>query len=367
MVFTPAMETFVMVELDENDQVSLRPLRVHPRDNRLAAELAIIESAEPCRKLRSPRVRDTLMYFTSLLLLVSSVYVMPVLAQSHALIVSGIGGESAYEESFKATGMAMAQALQTLDTEDNFVVHLHEQPTRDVILAAIESAAEKLSDSESATFTLILIGHGTADSDTWRFNISGPDLTTEDLVAALNAMSSRQQLVVLAASASGATLATLEQPQRVVVTATKSGGESNAVRFPEFLAEAVTSNKADYDRNEILTVAEAFRFADARTSEYYEQQKLLASEHPRLRGDGATSMPLALLGSLKQAKDDPVVAVLLDERLSLEQQFKQLKTKKDDMSPASYYEELETLLIAIAQLQRSIDTETGWSEPDAES
>ncbi len=307
------------------------------------------------------------MYFNRLMLLGASVLSMPVLAQSHALIVSGLGGESAYEESFKATGEAMAQALQTLDTEDDLVVHLHDLPTREDILAAIESAAEKLAGSESATFTLILVGHGTADSDTWRFNISGPDLTTEDLVAALNAVSSQQQLVLLAASASGATLATLEQPQRVVVTATKSGGEANAVRFPEFLADAVTSNKADYDRNEILTVAEAFRFADARTSEYYEQQKLLASEHPRLRGDGAASMPLALLGSLKAAKDDPVVAVLLDDRLTLEQQFKQLKMAKDDMSPASYYEELETLLIAIAQLQQSIDTETGWSESDAES
>jgi len=289
------------------------------------------------------------------------------MAQNHALVVSGLGGESAYTDSFNATGEAIAQALQSLDTADDLVVHLYDSPTRELVLAAIDSAAVRMEADTAATYTLVLVGHGTADSTTWKFNIAGPDLTTEDLIAALNAVPSQRQLVIVAASASGATLEALSQPQRVVVTATKSGGEANAVRFPEFLAEAVKNSQADYDRNEILTVAEAFRFAQSRTADYYEQQKLLASEHARLNGENASSMPLALLGSLKEANDDPAVAQLLEQRLALEEQFIQLKNSKEERAVATYYSELETLLIAIARLQQSIDATTGWSENDAES
>jgi len=297
----------------------------------------------------------------------ASLVALPVMAQNHALVVSGLGGESAYTDSFNATGEAIAQALQSLDTADDLVVHLYDSPTRELVLAAIDSAAVRMEADTAATYTLVLVGHGTADSTTWKFNIAGPDLTTEDLIAALNAVPSQRQLVIVAASASGATLEALSQPQRVVVTATKSGGEANAVRFPEFLAEAVKNSQADYDRNEILTVAEAFRFAQSRTADYYEQQKLLASEHARLNGENASSMPLALLGSLKEANDDPAVAQLLEQRLALEEQFIQLKNSKEERAVATYYSELETLLIAIARLQQSIDATTGWSENDAES
>lgn len=304
---------------------------------------------------------------TCWLLLASSLFAVSGMAQNHAVVVSGLGGEAVYAESFKASGDALAQALQSLDTQDDLVVHLHEAATRQDILDAIDSVASKMKSGDASTFTLILIGHGTADSRSWKFNVSGPDLTTEDMVAALNGVPAQQQLVVLAASASGAALEALAQPQRVVVTATKSGGEVNAVRFPEYLAAAVSSSQADYDRNEILTIGEAFRFAQSRTAEFYEQQKLLASEHARLKGDNASGIALALLGSLKEASDDPVVASLLEQRLTLEEQFKQLKAAKDDMPVAGYYGELETLLIAIAQLQQSIDAETGWSEKDADS
>ena len=174
-------------------------------------------------------------------------------------------------------------------------------------------------------------------------------------------------MIVLADSASGAALDTLAQLGRVLVTATKSGGEINAVRFPGFLAQAMQSDVADYDRNEILTVAEAYRFAEARTREYYEQQKLLASEHSRMRGEQADNIAVALLGSLKDANDDPVVASLLDERLTLEQRFKALRARKTQMPVDEYYDELETLLLSIARLQQSIDETTGWSENDNES
>jgi hypothetical protein len=291
----------------------------------------------------------------------------PVQAETHAVIVSGLGGESSYAQSFNDSADAYARALDTLDDGDGRIVRLDESATREQILASIAERAAAIPVDTQSTFVLMLVGHGTADASTWRFNITGPDLTTEDIVGALNQVQATRQLIVLAASASGATLEALSQPQRVVVTATKSGGELNAVRFPQYLADAMEATVADFDRNEILTVAEAFRFANARTVEFYEQQKLLASEHPRLSGDMATDIPMALLGSLREAQDDPVVAALLDERLVLEDQFKALTARKPELAVADYYAQLETLLLDIARLQQSIDAATGWSETDAES
>lgn len=288
-------------------------------------------------------------------------------AQTHAVVVNGLGGEQSYSDTFSQAADSYTRALQTLDSGESRIVRLDESATREAILSAIRDRIQAMDGSSSATLVVILVGHGTADGSTWRFNISGPDLTTEDLVEALNGMSSGRQLLVLAASASGAALEALAQPQRVVVTATKSGGEVNAVRFPEYLAAAMETSEADYDRNEILTMAEAFRYASDRTQTFYEQQNLLASEHSRLVGDLADDLPISLLGSLRQAHDDPVVAELLVDRLVLEEAFKALRSRKPDMAVADYYAELEALLLDIARMQQSIDAVTGWSESDAES
>ena len=291
----------------------------------------------------------------------------PVAAQTYGVVVSGLGGESQYTEQFSTAGRVVFDSLQSLDVDDDLIVYLDETATRETILAAIEDVGSRIKVDVPSVFSLFFIGHGNVDSDGWRFNVSGPDVTSEDLVASLNPIAASEQLVVLATSSSGAALNILEQPQRVVVTATKSGGENNAVKFPEFMALAMGTSEADYDRNEILTIAEVFRFAQYRTAEYYEQQKLLAPEHARLKGESAVDIPIALLGSLKNAKNDPAVASLLDERLVLEDAFKLLKRAKTTLTSKDYYTQLEQLLLKIARLQQSIDTATGWSESDAES
>lgn len=310
--------------------------------------------------LRECRVR-------AVIFIVSLLFAYPVSAQTYAIIVSGLGGEFQYTEQFASTGQVVFESLQSLDVEDDLIVYLDETATREIILKTIDDVARRIKSDEPSVFALFLIGHGNVDSGGWRFNISGPDLTTEDLVAVLNPITASQQLVVLAASASGAALDILAQPQRVVVTATKSGGENNAVKFPGFMAQALRLSEADYDRNEILTIAEVFRFAESRTVEYFEQEKLLAPEHARLKGENAADIPVALLGSLKNATNDPAVASLLDERLVLEDSFKQLKRAKSTLTSKDYYAQLEQLLLEIARLQQVIDVATGWSESDAES
>lgn len=284
-------------------------------------------------------------------------------AETVGVVVAGLGGNPEYAESFEADSTVIAESLRSVAKEDQHVTLFAHDATREHVLEAIEKQASLSAD----TFVLVLLGHGSVDARSWRFNITGPDLTTEDLVSALATVKASQQVIIVASSASGALLKTLEQPGRIVITATKSGGELNAVHFPVWLTRALGSGKADTDRNEILTVAEAFRYASQKTREYYEEQNLMASEHARLSGDNAGSIVLARLGSLAAASDDPVVTKLLDERLVLETSFRQLRVRKNELPVEDYYQELEALLLSIATLQQSIDAATGWSDPDASS
>ena len=327
------------------------------------------------RRFACAQGRSNILQGTIYTLLFMALTVSAAQARTYGVVVTGLGGTVEYGDAFSASSQRFADGLSTLDNDPSLIIVLDDSASREAVLNAIQTQTERMqADLDSGdfgesepVFVLIMTGHGNADARGWRFNVSGPDVTSDDLIAALNTVPAARQLVILAASASGAALEPLSQLGRVLVTATKSGGEVNLVRFHEYLAEALQSDVADYDRNEILTIAEAYRFADARTREYYEQQKLLASEHSRLRGEQADEIAVSLLGSLQDAKDDPAVAALLEERLDLEQSFKNLRLRKPDMEVLDYYDELETLLLSIARLQQSIDEATGWSERNEDS
>ena len=79
------------------------------------------------------------------------------------------------------------------------------------------------------------------------------------------------------------------------------------------------------------------------------------------------SIALAKLGALREAQDDPEVLALLEQRLSLEQRFTAIKQQKSSLSTNDYYAALESVLLELARLQRSIDDATGWSDTDGNS
>lgn len=287
-----------------------------------------------------------------------------VYAKAHIVIVGGLGGNTEYEESITETISAIEGSIapgnRWVDTDAEFIFLSGNDVSADRVLTEMQTVSENAHPEDQ--FVLMLIGHGSYDGEHYRFNIPGPDLTDVDLKRAIDAIGARQQLVVLATSASGVMLQQLEKPDRIVITATKSGGEINAVVFPEFWADALSTDKADYDRNEIVTVTEAFRFANNAVETYYKDRNLLASEHARLLGTGADQQPIALIGSLRNVGDNPKVAQLLTQRAELEQLYHALLEKKDDSKLNDYYDELQALMVRFARLQVEIDRETGWSE-----
>jgi len=208
-------------------------------------------------------------------------------------------------------------------------------------------------------FILALFGHGSFDGENYKFNIKGPDITAQQLADTLERLDGIQQILMIATSASGAALPILEAPERVVITATKSGAESNAVQFPKFWTAALEGELSDSDHDELLTVGEAFGFAQEGVETFYENNQQLATEHARISGD-ATDAILSRLGSLRGTDNDEEINRMLAERMTLEQDFLAVKLTRGEIPQSRYLDDLEEVLLKIARLQKRMDELTGW-------
>ena len=131
----------------------------------------------------------------------------------------------------------------------------------------------------------MLIGHGTFDGREAKFNLRGPDMTDLELSEWL-APYKRPVVVINCASASGPFINRLSGSNRVVITATKSGYETNFARFGQYLAEAIADPHADLDKDGQVSLLEAFLTASSRVDEYYRTHSQLATEHALLDDNG---------------------------------------------------------------------------------
>ncbi len=280
-------------------------------------------------------------------------------AAVHSVIVVGLAGTDEYRTQFESAAIAIDAATRPVDGSSQ-AQHTLLDPAvnRQAILDAIAEVAAVASTEDD--FVLTLIGHGSYDGERYRFNVSGPDLTDVDLAESLAKLKVRHQLVVAATSASGALIKPLQLENRTVVTATKSGGEINAVEFPVYWAEALSMDLADGDHNELLTIDEAFEYASTRVAEHYRNENLMATEHGRISDLPETGLVLARLGSLRGHTSNPRVNELLQQREDLAKAFEAVKARKSELSQTEYLQELEDTLVPLARLQQQLDAETGW-------
>jgi hypothetical protein len=227
---------------------------------------------------------------------------------------------------------------------------------------------------------LVLIGHGTFDGRTARFNLRGPDLAPDELASWLKP-SKRPLVIINGASASAPFLKPLTGPDRVIVTATKSGSEKNATRFSGFVADAIADLSADLDQDGGVSVLEAFLFAAKRVEASYKEEGLLATEHALLedngdglgtpaaffRGlapskrpaeqaspDGHRAHQLALLAAPPERALPPAVRKKRDE---LELKVLKLRDGRAKLPAELYYARLEPLLLELARLYQRHDSD----------
>jgi hypothetical protein len=252
---------------------------------------------------------------------------------------------------------------------DTKVVTL-QAPTLDKVRTEFAALARDAKPGDA--LVLMLIGHGSYDGVEYKFNIPGPDLTGVELAGLLDRVPAGRQLVVNMTSSSGGSIEFLRRPTRVVITATKSGSEKNATVFARYWAEALRDPAADSDKNDSVSALEAFHFAQRKTTEFFDTQKRLATEHSVLedtgKGEGerdpkpengqgklAAAFPVVRLGANAAAARDPVKKPLLDQKEQVEQAIDKLKYEKAAMPAEAYKKQLTALLLQLAQIQEALE------------
>ncbi len=220
---------------------------------------------------------------------------------------------------------------------------------------------------------LVFLGHGTFDGRTPKFNLRGPDISADELAAALKPCH-RPLAVIQCASASGPFLPALSAPGRVIITATRSGFELNATRFGSYLARSIADPSADLDKDGQTSLLEACLMAARLTDQFYKEQGRLATEHSLIddNGDGLGTPPdwfhgvravktaeggksvdgvrahqMFLVRGESEQKLPPAVRARRDE---LELNLSALRLKKPQLIEDDYYNQLETILLEIARL-----------------
>jgi hypothetical protein len=216
------------------------------------------------------------------------------------------------------------------------------------------------------TFFVFFIGHGSGESGEYKFTISGPDFTGLDFSKLLSTLNVGRIVVVNGTPASGAAIEALGGKNRVVITATRSGQEGNDTVFYEYFLEALQTASADEDKDQKISVWEAFKYATAGTERFYKEEGRLATEHAQISDNGGAKMgltdkeiPLVARSTTFQVdrpivSSDPKLQALLNERKELEQKVEALRINKAEMSAADYDKRMEDLLVQLALKNQEI-------------
>jgi hypothetical protein len=295
------------------------------------------------------------------------------------ILVVGAGGNPQYEISFYQWSERWAAAAKQAGVSVT-VIGRHRGETGDTTsdYQRLQTAIEEAGQTSKGELWIVLIGHGTFDRRVAKFNLRGPDVSAEDLSQWLKPVERRTALINCSSS-SGPFVPVLTGPNRIVITATKSGTEINYSRFGDYLSQAINDPTADLDKDDQTSLWEAFLMASRRTTEYYDTDGRIETEHAILddNGDGQGARADQFRGLIPIAKPtdgqpldgrrahqwhlvpNATEAILPAEvrtrRNDLELSIEQLRDRKDEMSHDDYLSQLEQLLVDLAELNERLE------------
>lgn len=300
---------------------------------------------------------------------------LPADPNKFAVIISGASGEEQYAKQFAEWTEKLKRALtERLEFAADHVKVLAEKPadaksgraTAEEVRRTFEGLRGAVNPE--STLFIFFIGHGSFDGKQAKFNLVGADLAAEEYSNLIGALGARRVVVFNMSSASGEFVKPLAGRGRVIITATRSGQETNATRFAENFIAALNAQDADADQNGRISVLEAFNYANRLTAEFYTRVGRLATEHALLEdngdglghrgaegGDGSLARVIYLDSlTAAQAASNVETARLLKERTRLEEEIEQVKARKSDMQEVAYWSELEKLFVELAKVNRDI-------------
>jgi len=291
---------------------------------------------------------------------------VPIFADSSALIVRGVAGSPEHETKFDkwTEGTQKALVEKFGFSSDRVIVLSDKKSAQAEIQKAFATLKQQLKPAD--TFFLFFIGHGSGEDGVYKFNISGPDYTADDYNKLLSTLPVGRIVIVLGTPASGAAIEKFAGKNRVIITATRSGQEGNDIVFYDYFLEALESPAADEDKDQKISVWEAFKYAVAGTERFYKEEGRLATEHPQISDNGTEKtgvttkeVPLVARATSFQVdrpivSSDPKLQALLNQRKEIEQKIEDLRINKNTIPEVEYDKQMESLLVQLALKNQEI-------------
>ena len=300
--------------------------------------------------------------------------------ETHVIVISGLGGDPTYGQRFMEWGGTFVDAAGELGIPEDRITFLaesvegdskvSERSTRENVERAFAQVVTGAGEGDQVF--VVLIGHGSYTAGESRFNLPGPDMTAEDFALLLDQLSDQRVAFVNLTSASGGFVSALSGPGRMIVTATKTGMERNESSFGGYFVEAFAGDGADLNRDDRVSLLEAFEFARTEVVREYETSNRILTEHAMLDdngdGEGSADLEEGLDGGAAWAMflapdetrkaalatDDPVLRALYEKKADLERRVYELRAIRDQMEEDRYESELEELLVELALNNREI-------------
>ncbi len=295
---------------------------------------------------------------------------MPAQAALYWVTAAGLGGETEYEQRFAGEAAEVDKLLKAHGPETHVYTLSGAGATREHLDQTLSQVAREAGPGDE--FVLLLLGHGSFDGATYKFNLPGPDISAAQLAALCDRVRAGTQLIINTTSASGGSLAAMLRRGRAVIAATKSGTEKNATVFGRYFVEALEDPGADVDKSDSISALEAFQYAARKTATFYAAEKRLATEHAVFEdtGKGAAvrepaqgageghmlaGITLLRLGNTGDDPQNPAKRELVAKREKLQQQIDILKYQKAALAEDQYAAQLKSLLLQLARTQAALD------------
>ena len=279
----------------------------------------------------------------------------------HVLIITGLSGEPQYRAPFLRVAAQLADSARSRwGVADSSLVVLGEDPAADPRHITGRSTREEVAQAflrlskRAAPGDVVLVflnGHGAGEGATSRVNLPGPDPTAADYATWIAGFARQTVVFVNVASGSGDFVPVLAGKGRVIVTASRTGIERNESIFAGPFVRGLTGTEADADKDGRVSVFEAFDFVRKDVARTYEEEKKMLTEHAVV-SDSALARTVTF--GLPSAKADPRIAALVAERQDLESQVLSLRSRKATTDSTAYEQELERLLLLVAEKSQAI-------------
>ena len=218
---------------------------------------------------------------------------------------------------------------------------------------------------------IVLFGFGTYANKVAKFNLPGPDMAPEDFAPLLAKLKSKRIVFVDTTSASAPFVEALSGPGRVIVTATRTGGEVYATLFGGPFVEAFStrggrrrSRRQGLDPRGVRlraqerwprpTSAKGCCRPSTRCSTTTATRKGRSSRRATRRTAQRQRCSASARCTQQALPADEKLRALYLERQDLERRIDALKLLKSGMDPEKYAAELEKLATELALKTRQI-------------